>query len=94
MKNPANEIARLAYQEDITVESVMDEAEKAVFAMSERRIHHDIQPIRSVLSDYYDHMDEMARRLVHEGGGGLDPTFGVGEAIVVKDESALVVVNV
>ncbi len=58
----ANQMAQLATDRERNVDNIIDEAEKAVFAMSERRIHHDIQPIRSVLSDYYDHVDEMARR--------------------------------
>jgi replicative DNA helicase len=40
----------------------MDEAEKAVFNVSERRLRHDVQPIRTVLSEYYDRIDDLARR--------------------------------
>ena len=35
-----------------TVDNVMDEAEKAVFGVSERRLRHDVQPIRQVMSAY------------------------------------------
>jgi replicative DNA helicase len=58
----ANSIAAVAYNEDSTVDSVMDEAEKAVFNVSERRLRHDVQPIRNVLSEYYDRVDDLARR--------------------------------
>jgi replicative DNA helicase len=58
----ANSIASLAYDEDTTVDNVMDEAEKAVFGVSERRLRHDLQPISSVLSEYYDRIDELAKR--------------------------------
>lgn len=58
----ANSIAAVAYNEDMNVDSVMDEAEKAVFNVSERRLRHDVQPIRDVLRDYYDRIDEAARR--------------------------------
>ncbi len=58
----ANSIASLAYDEDTTVDNVMDEAEKAVFGVSERRLHHDLQPISNILSDYYDRIDELAKR--------------------------------
>src|SRR5512141_3159608 len=58
----ANSIASLAYDEDSTVDNVMDEAEKAVFGVSERRLRHDMAPIREVMSVVYDQVDERARR--------------------------------
>ena len=62
MINAANAIASLAYNEDSTVDNVMDEAEKAVFNVSERRLKHDLQPIKAVLSEYYDRIDDLAKR--------------------------------
>ncbi|HLF73652.1 MAG TPA: replicative DNA helicase [Anaerolineales bacterium] len=62
MINAANQIASLAYNEQTHVDSVMDEAEKAVFNVSERRLKHDLQPISSVLSEYYDRIDDLAKR--------------------------------
>ncbi|MGE5250190.1 MAG: replicative DNA helicase [Bacteroidota bacterium] len=62
MINAANQIAALAYNESSAVDTVMDEAEKAVFNVSERRLKHDVQPIREVMSDYYDRIDDLARR--------------------------------
>lgn len=62
MITAANSIASVAYNEDLQIDSVMDEAEKAVFNVSERRLRHDVQPIRDVLRDYYDRIDEAARR--------------------------------
>src|SRR5512146_1793713 len=58
----ANSIASMAYDEDTSVDNVMDEAEKAVFGVSERRLHHELQPLSNVLSDYYDQIDELAKR--------------------------------
>ncbi|MBX3049620.1 MAG: replicative DNA helicase [Anaerolineales bacterium] len=58
----ANKIAKVAYQEDITVESAIDEAEKAVFGASEQRLSTDLQPIKVVLSDYFDQVEQMSRR--------------------------------
>ena len=58
----ANSIASVAYNEDLNVDNVMDEAEKAVFNVSERRLRHEVKPIRNVLSEYYDRMDDLARR--------------------------------
>ena len=62
MINAANEIASMAYNEESLVDMVMDEAEKAVFNVSERRLKHDLVPISSVLSDYYDRIDDLAKR--------------------------------
>jgi len=62
MIDAANKIASIAYNEDSTVDHVMDEAEKAVFNVSERRLKHDLQPISAVLSDYYDRIDDLAKR--------------------------------
>jgi replicative DNA helicase len=58
----ANSIASLAYNEDSTVDNVMDEAEKAVFGVSERRLRHDMEPIRQVMSVVYDQVGERAQR--------------------------------
>jgi len=62
MINAANQIASIAYNEKTSVDDVMNEAEKAVFNVSERRLKHDLQPISSVLSDYYDRIDDLAKR--------------------------------
>lgn len=62
MLNAANEIAKLAYKQDVGVEVVMDDAEKAVFGVSERRMTRDLQSIQQVLSDYYDRIDQLASR--------------------------------
>lgn len=58
----ANKIASIAHNEETPVDKVMDEAEKAVFSVSERRLKHDLVPISSVLSDYYDHIDNLIKR--------------------------------
>ncbi|GAG91606.1 unnamed protein product, partial [marine sediment metagenome] len=62
MLSAANEIAKLAYQEEAGIETVMDEAEQAVFSVSERRMTRDLQSIQQVLSDYYDRIDELSTR--------------------------------
>ena len=62
MINAANQIASIAYNEKSSVDDVMNEAEKAVFNVSERRLKHDLQPIKSVLSEYYDRIDDLAKR--------------------------------
>ncbi len=62
MLTAANELARLAYDQKKTVDTIMDEAEKSIFSISERRAHHDLQPIQQVLSDVYDRIDQLSKR--------------------------------
>jgi len=57
----ANAIARLAHAGDTPIEDVVGEAEKAIFAVSERRLTRQLSPIRQVLSEYYDRIDYLAR---------------------------------
>jgi replicative DNA helicase len=58
----ANQIAKLAYDEERPVNTVLDNAEQSVFAISERRLTRDLQPIKQVLSEYYDRVDQLARQ--------------------------------
>ena len=62
MLEAANQIAKLAYQEEQSVETTMDEAEKAVFGVSERRMTRDLRTIKQVLSDYYDRLGRLYGR--------------------------------
>lgn len=58
----ANEIAKLAYKQDETIATVIDDAEKAIFSVSEKRVRHDLVPISDVIEQYYLRMDMMAQR--------------------------------
>jgi len=62
MLQAANDLARLAYDQKQSVDTVMDEAEKAIFGISERRVHRDLQPIQTVLSEVYDRVDQLRRQ--------------------------------
>jgi len=62
MLEAANKIAKLAYEEELALETVMDDAEKAVFGVSERRMTRDLEPIQEALSDYYDRISDLAAR--------------------------------
>jgi len=73
----ANQVARLAYQSETLLEEVVNEAEKAVFAVSERRLTHELQPIKQVLSEYYDRVDYLARH--------RDETVGVPTGFIDLD---------
>lgn len=73
----ANQIARLAYQSGTPIEDVVNDAEKSIFGVSERRLTHQLQPIQQVLSEYYDRIDYLAR---HQ-----DETIGVPTGFIDLD---------
>jgi len=73
----ANQIARLAFQSGTPIEDVVNDAEKAVFGVSERRLTHQLQPLKQVLSEYYDRIDYLAR---HQ-----DETIGVPTGFIDLD---------
>lgn len=77
MLGAANDIAKLAYQENLGIDAVMDEAEKSVFGVSERRMTRDLQTIKQVLSDYYDRIDQLSQR--------TDDIFGVPTGFIDLD---------
>ncbi len=60
----AEHIAQLAHQRDLGVEAILDEAEKALFNVSERRITRGVKPFREVLTAYYDYLDHLR---THQG---------------------------
>jgi replicative DNA helicase len=53
----AGQIAGLAYEEAEDVDEVIDRAEEVIFGVAERRITHDLVPIRQILDEYYDRID-------------------------------------
>jgi len=57
----AGKVARLAHQAELPVEEAVEDAEKAIFAVGERRLQHELQPVKQVLSSYYDQLDYRAR---------------------------------
>jgi replicative DNA helicase len=73
----ANQVARLAYQSETLVDEVVNDAEKAIFGVSERRQTHQLQPIKQVLSEYYDRIDYLARH--------RDETIGVPTGFIDLD---------
>ncbi|MDF1499328.1 MAG: replicative DNA helicase [Anaerolineales bacterium] len=73
----ANTIARLAYQTSSTIEEVVNDSEKSIFGVSEHRLTHQLQPIKHVLSEYYDRIDYLARH--------RDETIGVPTGFIDLD---------
>jgi replicative DNA helicase len=61
----ASQIAQLAYEEAQDVEQTIDQAEQALFGVSQRRITRNLVPIQDIIRPYasrieylYDHQDE------------------------------------
>lgn len=73
----ANELAKLAFDQQQPVESILDEAEKSIFNISEKRIRHDLQPIQQVLSDVYDRVKTLSSR--------SDEIYGVPTGLIDID---------
>ena len=55
--NTASQIAQLAYQEDEDIDQTVDQAEQALFSVSQRRITRDLAPIQDVIRQYYDRIE-------------------------------------
>jgi replicative DNA helicase len=58
----ANDMAKLAYQEEKPVDDIINSAERYVFDLSERRVRRDLQPIQNVIDDYYDRVSMLSQR--------------------------------
>jgi replicative DNA helicase len=50
----ASQIAGFAYEEEQSVDEVIDRSEAVLFSISQRRASRDLVPIKQVLADYYD----------------------------------------
>lgn len=62
MLEAANQVAKLAYQEDAALESVIDESERALFAASQRMLGRDLRPASAVLSELFDQVDQRSKQ--------------------------------
>jgi replicative DNA helicase len=61
MLSAANEIAKLAFNQQESIKTVLEETEKQIFGISERHIRKDVSHIREVMSELYDHIDKLSR---------------------------------
>ncbi len=55
----ASDIARLAYDESLAVDQVVDHSEKALFGVSQKRTTRGLQPIQEIVPRYYDHIEAL-----------------------------------
>jgi len=60
----ASQIAQLAYQEAEEIDLTVDQAEQALFSVSQRRITRDLAPIQDVIRRYYDRIEYL---YAHQG---------------------------
>jgi len=60
----ASQIAQLAYQEAEEIDLTVDQAEQALFTVSQRRITRDLAPIQEVIRRYYDRIEYL---YAHQG---------------------------
>ncbi|MCX7680452.1 MAG: replicative DNA helicase, partial [Anaerolineae bacterium] len=60
----ATQIAQLAYQESEDIDQTIDQAEQALFSVSQRRITRDLAPIQEVIRRYYDRIEYL---YAHQG---------------------------
>jgi len=58
----AGKIAALGYEEAEDVDEVVDRAEQVLFGVSERRVARELVPIKQVLSEYYDRIEQLTRQ--------------------------------
>lgn len=60
----ATQIAQLAYQESEDIDQTIDQAEQALFSVSQRRITRELAPIQEVIRRYYDRIEYL---YAHQG---------------------------
>lgn len=58
----ANDVAKLALDQEKPLKIVIDDAEKGIFAISERHGQQDTRPLTAVMNDYYDHVTNLAQQ--------------------------------
>ncbi len=65
----ANDVAKLAYRKDYTIDTVMGESEQAIFGVSQNRYNRDLVPLKSVAEEYLTRLGDIAGTT--EGLSGL-----------------------
>ncbi|XOU94532.1 MAG: replicative DNA helicase [Candidatus Kerfeldbacteria bacterium] len=57
--NAASQITELGYQETESVDKLLDEAEQRIFGVSQKHLKQNFIPIKSVLTEAFDRIDEL-----------------------------------
>ena len=55
----ASDIARFSYNESMSLDLVVDQSEKALFGVSQKRTTRDLQPIQEIVPRYYDYIENL-----------------------------------
>lgn len=58
----ANEMARMAFNPEKSVENILGASEKSIFLLSERRARREVVPIQTIISEYYDRVSESSKQ--------------------------------
>ena len=58
----ASDITELGYQEDDEVDSILDNAEQKLFSISQKYLKQNFVPIKSVLTEAFDRIDELHKQ--------------------------------
>lgn len=74
----ATQVAKLAYEEERDIGEVVNDAESVIFAVSERRLHKELTPIREAINEYFERV-----RYLHEHQG---ETLGVPTGFIDLDK--------
>jgi replicative DNA helicase len=53
----ASDIARFAYDEELPINEVVDQAERSLFAISQQRASRDLRPMAEVVNSYYERVE-------------------------------------
>ena len=77
MLSAANNLAKLAFDQQKNIDDILNDAEKSIFGISERRTRGDLEPINHVLSEVLDRVDQLYQR--------SEEIFGVPTGLVDLD---------
>ena len=77
MLSAANNLAKLAFDQQKNIDEILNGAEKSIFGISERRTRGDLEPINHVLSEVLDRVDQLYQR--------SDEIFGVPTGLIDLD---------
>jgi replicative DNA helicase len=68
----ANDVAKLAYRKDYSIDTVLGESEKAIFGVSQNRYNRDLVPLKIVAAEYLARLGEVTDTTkTKEGLSGL-----------------------
>jgi replicative DNA helicase len=61
LSEAAGSISELAFREEEDAEALMDRAEQSLFAVSQKYLRHNFIPLKSVLTEAFDRIDQLHR---------------------------------